>query len=163
LLAKKGYKPITDEQAKELLELTKQKKNNIKFVKNGIEMFAATNESSKFIQVDVDGAVVDDEEDDTETRDIIGNAVKTKLNTEPKKLDDVREISMSQEKIQAEEQRAITGFQHKSTLERHMLEKYQLEIPPGRLSVMKAQANKMICDLAKQNRLYLVDGQIEAK
>ena len=41
-----------------------------------------------------------------------------------------------------------------------MLEKYQCEIPSGQLSTMKVFANSMIGDLAKDNRLYLVDDKI---
>jgi hypothetical protein len=78
-------------------------------------------------------------------------------------LDQVRDINVSQEDIQAAEMKYIRSLQHKTSLESHMLTKYQCEIPMGRLDVMKAMANGMINDLAKDNRLYYVDGGVVTK
>jgi len=162
-LAKKNLRPITDEQANHLMQLIRSKRNNVKYVDDPGDLFMTQEELSKLIKVKPRADMEDDIEDDDEnTRELIKSVVKTDKVDEPKNLDEVRDINISQEDIMAAELKAIQAFKHKSSLEKHMLEKYQLEIPPGRFSVMKALANKMITDLAKENRLYMVDGLIEA-
>jgi hypothetical protein len=41
-----------------------------------------------------------------------------------------------------------------------MLEKYQCDIPVGRLTAMKAIANSMIADLSSGDRLYLIGDEL---
>jgi len=103
-------------------------------------------------------AEVDGDESNTES--IVNDAVKNVKSNKVVNDDEVRELSVSQEAIQIKEAKYIKSLQHKSTLESHMLEKYQCEIPTGRLDAMKALANSMISDLAKANRLYLIDGEV---
>lgn len=163
LAAKKNMKVITKEQAQPLLQLTNEKRNNVKFVKNPGKLFADREELIELIPVTPKAEEKVQDNDDNNTRDIVKNVVKTSENdNEPRNLDDVRDISVSQEDIMAAELKAIASFKHKSSLEKHMLEKYQIEVPQGRFTMMKAHANKMITDLAKENRLYMVDGLIEA-
>ena len=156
VLAAKGYTPITPADAEPYLKLIKLKKNNIKHVDNTtfIDTVKVTDEAGEMIPV----TPPEDGEDEA-TQDIIKDATK---DGEARVVsdDEVRDINVSQEDIQSAEMKHIKGLSHKSSLEQHMLEKYQCEIPMGRLETMKALANSMITDLAKDNRLYYVDGGV---
>lgn len=159
VLAAKGYTPITKDEAEPYIKLTRLKKNNTRFVDNTtfIDTVKVTDSAGELIPV----KPPEDGEDEA-TQDIIKDATK---DGEPRVIsdDEVRDIDVSQEDIQAAEMKYIKGLQHKSSLEKHMLEKYQCEIPLGRLDAMKAMANSMINDLAKDNRLYYVDGGVVMK
>lgn len=163
ILAKKGYKVLTVEQAQPYIALSKMGKNNVEFVKNRklIDSANVTNDISGW------NSRRDEEERKIAKASKTDEIIEEVVNTEkpPRQIDDdeIRELSVSQEDIQASEMKFIKSVQHKTTLESHMLEKYQCELPTGRLDAMKALANSMISDLAKDNRLYYVDGQITIK
>jgi hypothetical protein len=158
--AKKGYKVLTPDQALPLIELAKEGKNNVEHVETTeqFEIFETAREIHKanFIET----KIIPELEAESETTAIVAEAVSKQVDVAPPDLDAVRDIHVDQEDIQAQEMKFIKSLQHKSSLEQHMLEKYQTEIPMGRLDTMKAIANQMLCDLAKENRLYLIDGKI---
>jgi formate dehydrogenase maturation protein FdhE len=168
--AKKGYTVMTIEQAQPYLKLAKMGKNhvdNVKnkdFIKSIKKIFEVSGKAGRALAEKVEAQRVEDLEnaDDSNTKSIVKKVVKD--NVKKQMIDDgeTRELSVSQEAIQIKEAKYVKGLQHKSTLESHMLEKYQCEIPSGRLEAMKALANSMLSDLAKDNRLYLVDGQVVA-
>ena len=160
ILARKGYTVMTAEQAKPYIRLANGGKNHIDHVKNKDFIDSIKNvvevsgKNGRALAERLKAA-----EEASKTDSIIEDAVSKKPDQtiDP---DQVRELSVSQESIQIKEAKFIKSLQHKSTLESHMLEKYQCEIPSGRLDHMKAIANSMISDLAKDNRLYLVDGEV---
>jgi hypothetical protein len=161
---------MTIEQAAPYLKLCKMGKNhvdNVKnkdFIKSIKKIFEVSGKAGRALAEKVEAQRVEDLEnaDDSNTQKIVKKVVKD--NVKKQMIDDgeTRELSVSQEAIQIKEAKYVKSLQHKSTLESHMLEKYQCEIPSGRLEAMKALANSMISDLAKDNRLYLVDGQVVA-
>jgi hypothetical protein len=165
--AKKGYTVMTKEQAQPYLKLCKMGKNHIDnvkdktFIKSVKKIFEVSGKAGRALADKLEAQRVEDLEnaDDSSTKAIVKDAVSK--SSEGQMIDDgeTRELSVTQESVQIKEVKYIKSLQHKSTLETHMLEKYQCEIPSGRLDAMKALANSMISDLAKDNRLYLVDGQ----
>jgi hypothetical protein len=172
ILAAKGYKVLTTEQAKPYQDLMAKGKgqNNVEFLED-TELFDIAKETAQksgFVRDEMlrkealarEG--ITDENDDEETVDLVGKVAGTGEDT-THNLDQVRDISTSQEDVQAAEMKHIKSLQHKTSLENHMLTKYQCEIPMGKLSMMKAMANSMINDLAKENRLYFVDGGVAVK
>lgn len=160
ILAKKGYTVLKESDAKSLLDLVRKKKNNVRYLEE--DTFKTTNDTIKLIKVVPDEETEIEEGEDENTAKLVAS-VSADAKDVDRPLDEVRDIEVTQEDIMSKEIKVIASFKHKSTLENHLLSKYQLEIPMDRLSVMKAIANKMITDLAKQNRLYLVDGLIDAK
>jgi hypothetical protein len=166
--AKKGYTVMTVDQAEPYLKLCKMGKNhvdNVKdktFIKTVKKIFEVSGKAGRALADKLEAQRVEDLEgaDDSKTKAIVKDAVKTKAKGQMIDNGETRELSVTQEAVQIKEVKYIKGLQHKSTLETHMLEKYQCEIPSGRLDAMKAIANSMISDLAKDNRLYLVDGQV---
>lgn len=169
ILAGKGYKVLTSEQAAPLIELSKMKKNNVAFIEDksvlkGIKKIEEV--ASKTVPVkpieEPDEADDADDADDEDTQEVVKEAISNPDETKAD-LDEVREISVDQETMQAREMKYIRKIEKKNDLEEHMLKKYQCEIPEGRLSAMKAIANSMISDLAKENRLYLVDNSVKIK
>ena len=154
-LAKKGYKVMTDEEAAPLQKLLGIGKGNMKYV-DSKEVKESLGEAR------VEGEPVD-EDDDLDDNPIIDDVISdTRENAPPgdRPLDEVKQLIVTQEDIMAREIKYIKGMTHKSTLEKHMLEKYQCEIPVGRLTAMKAIANSMISDLSESNRLYLVGDEL---
>ena len=169
LTAAKGYKVLTQEQADPYIKLLVKGKGNAKYLDN-TELFddaTETNQESGWTRDEklrkklLENAGLD-EADDSETQEIVDD-VASKGVKRGNDLDEVRDINVSQEDIQALEMKHIKSLQHKTSLENHMLTKYQCEIPMGRLSTMKAMANSMITELAKDNRLYFVDGGVVIK
>jgi hypothetical protein len=168
ILAKKGYTVMTPEQAAPYIKLAGGGKANTKYVKDKTFINTVKNVTEvsgksgrKLAQVIEDKRLED--LDNTSTKEIIDGAVNSDLKAVKIDDDEVRELVISQESIQIKETNYLKSLQHKSTLENHMLEKYQCEIPVGRLDTMRAMANSMISDLAKEGRLYLVDGQVAIK
>ena len=152
-LVKKGYKTLTKEEAEPLQKLLGMGKGNLKYI-----------ESKKILEflgtARVEGDPIEDNEDDIDN-EIVADVVDGD-NAPPgeKPLEETRKLMVTQEDIEARELKYIKGMTHKSTLEKHMLEKYQCEIPVGRLTAMKAIANSMIADLSSSNRLYLVGDEL---
>lgn len=163
IVAKKGYAVLTVEQAKPYLRLAQGGKNHIDnvknkdFIKSIKKVFEVSGKAGRALEEKVKAL---EEAKASNTDDIVKDVVKDNVKNQTVNDGEVRELSVSQESIQIQELKLIKSLQHKSTLEAHMLEKYQCEIPVGRLDTMKALANSMIGDLAKDNRLYLVDGQV---
>ena len=179
ILATKGYKVLTKEESTPYIKLIKEGKNNLRYLKakefEVLDEAVATDNCSgvKWDEkeelrlkreqgIETDEVIEAEDELEAVTESIIDKAVSVEVDA-PQDLDEVRNINISQEDIQLAEQKHIKGLRHKSTVEKHMLEKYQMEIPPGKLDVMKATANNMIVQLAKANRLYTVDGKITTK
>ena len=168
ILAKKGYTVMTPENAAPYIKLAGGGKNNIKYVKDKTFINTVKNitevsgKNGRKLAQEIEDKRLEDL-DNTSTKEIIKGAVDADLPDRDVGDDEVRELSVSQESIQIKETKYLKSLQHKSTLETHMLEKYQCEIPVGRLDSMRAMANSMISDLAKENRLYLVDGQVTIK
>jgi hypothetical protein len=166
--AKKGYTVLTVEKAQPYIKLCRMGKNHINnvkdktFIKSVKTIFEVSGKAGRALADKIEAQRVEDLEstDDSKTQKIVKEAVSK--TSEGQMIDDgeTRELSVTQESVQVKEVKYIKSLQHKSTLESHMLEKYQCEIPSGRLDSMKALANSMISDLAKDNRLYLVDGQV---
>ena len=154
MLAKKGYTVLTDEQAQPLIKLVAENKNNTSYLEEGGQGVKVTNQTVELIKVKppVDAEVKSDSS-------IIEDVVST--DAEAPNLDEVRDICIEQEDIQAQDMAMVQGFKHKTQLEEFMLSKYQCEIPMGRLSTMKAFANNILVQLAKDNRLYTVDNIIK--
>jgi hypothetical protein len=165
--AAKGYKVLTAEQVKPYLALQDKGQNNVKYL-DDVEVFESAKETNNKSGFNRDEAIrikkleeaglKNDEDCQAIISEVAGKGEAYKPT-----LDEVRDISFSQEDIQAAEMKHIKSLQHKTSLESHMLTKYQCEIPMGRLDVMKAMANDMINDLAKQERLYYVDGGVVSK
>jgi hypothetical protein len=168
ILAAKGYKVLTAEQVKPFLELQNRGDNNVKHLED-VSVFDDAKETNNKAGFQRDEAIrkklLEDEgladKSDEETQGIVDDV--SGRGGESADLDQIRDINISQEDIQADEMKYIKSLQHKTSLENHMLTKYQCEIPMGRLDVMKAMANSMINDLAKDNRLYYVDGEVVKK
>jgi len=167
-LAKKGYKVLTIDEAKVYMDLSKKGKNNVSFLQDEGDELVATNLTHGYVEPKRVLASVEEPEpdevaediedaDDSDTQSVIEDAVKDNAE-KPVSEDEIRDIHVDQEDILAAEMKHIRGLQYKTHLEKHMLEKYQCDIPVGRLSVMKAQANDMLTKLAKENRLYFVEG-----
>jgi hypothetical protein len=162
--AAKGYKVLTAEQVKPYLDLQAKGENNVKYLKD-VEIFDSAKETNNKSGFNRDEAIRKKKleeaglKNDEDTQGII-DEVAGKGEAYKPNLDEVRDIEFAQEDIQAAEMKYIKGLQHKTSLESHMLTKYQCEIPMGRLDVMKAMANGMINDLAKENRLYYIDGGV---
>jgi hypothetical protein len=162
--AAKGFKVLTAEQVKPYLDLQSKGDNNVKYL-DDLDIFESAKETNNKSGFNRDEAIrikkleeaglKNDEDAQAIISEVAGKGDKYEPN-----LDEVRDIAFSQEDIQAAEMKHIRGLQHKTSLENHMLTKYQCEIPMGRLDVMKAMANGMINDLAKENRLYYVDGGV---
>jgi len=164
ILAKKGYATMTPAQAEPYLKLARGRKNNIKYVKD--KSFISKIKNITEVTGKTGRKLADKiaaEEEGLSTERIINDAVQTDLPDQVIDSGEVRELCISQDVIQLKEMKYLKSLQHKSTLESHMLEKYQCEIPSGRLDNMKAMANSMLTDLAKDNRLYLIDGQVTTK
>lgn len=149
-LAVKGYKTLTPEQAAPLQKLASNGKANVKHIEN--KTVLASIESAR-----VEGDDIDEERTEAIVDDVVSNHIKK----EEEKLDDSHALIVSQDDIKVMELAHISQIKHKSSLERHMLEKYQCEIPVGRLSSMKSIANSMIEDLSSSHRLYLVAGEVK--
>lgn len=168
ILAKKGYTVMTPEKAAPYIKLAGGRKDNTRYVEDKTFINTIKNitevsgKNGRKLAQSIEDKRLEDL-DNTSTKGIIDGAVNTDLPNREIDDDEVRELSVSQESIQIKETKYLKGLQHKSSLETHMLEKYQCEVPVGRLSEMKAIANSMISDLAKENRLYLVDGQVTIK
>jgi hypothetical protein len=166
--AKKGYTVMTKEQAVPYLKLCKMGKNHVDnvrdktFLKSVKTIFEVSGKAGRALADKLEAQRVEDlkDADDSETQAIVKDAVSKSAKGQTIDEGEVRELSVTQESVQIKECKYIKSLQHKSTLESHMLEKYQCEVPSGRLDAMKAIANGMISDLAKDNRLYLVDGQV---
>jgi hypothetical protein len=162
--AAKGFKVLTSDQVKPYLDLQAKGHNNVKYLDND-EVFESAKETNNKSGFNRDEAIRIKKleeaglKNDEDTQGII-DEVAGKGEAYKPNLDEVRDIEFAQEDIQAAEMKHIKGLQHKTSLENHMLTKYQCEIPMGRLDVMKAIANGMINDLAKENRLYYVDGGV---
>jgi len=163
--AKKGYAVMTVEQAQPYLKLASKGKNHVDNVKNKAfiksvkKVFEVSGKAARTL---ADKALEQEleQQDNSSTESIVKDAVSKSAEGTTIDGDEIRELSVTQESIQIKEAKYIKGLQHKSALETHMLEKYQCEIPTGRLDIMKTLANSMISDLAKDNRLYLVDGEV---
>jgi len=167
IIAKKGYTVMTAEQAEPYILLASKGNNHvdyvedkdfIKSIKNVTEVSGKNGRKLADVLAVKEETAVDGDESNTES--IVNDAVENVKSNKVVNDDEIRELSVSQESIQIKELNYIRSLQHKSTLESHMLEKYQCEIPTGRLDAMKALANSMIGDLAKSNRLYLIDGEV---
>ena len=178
--ATKGYKVLTAEEAEPYLELAKTGKNNELYLegeaRTKIDRMEPTNFKTVKAQADakkkripnipeIPPMEVPEEEFDEESAVNMTDSIVEDVVTQPveKKADGEEKpkpLSVSQDEIFEMEIDYIRGLQHKSTLETHLLDKYQLEIPIGRLATMKSFANQMLKDLAKDNRLYLVDGKV---
>ena len=155
-LAKKGYKVMTDEEAAPLQKLLGIGKGNMKYV-DSKQVKESLGEAR------VEGQPLDDIDEDDVDNEIIADVIESAKDNAPpgeKPLDESRALIVTQEDIMERELKYIKGMTHKSTLEKHMLEKYQCEIPVGRLDAMKAIANSMISDLSETNRLYLVGDEL---
>jgi hypothetical protein len=156
ILAKKGYKVITKEEAVPLQKLLGIGKGHLKYIEN--------KKLLEFLDTArVEGEPLPEDDDDDMNNEVIADVIdNAKENAPPgdRPLDETRELMVTQEDIEAQELKYIKGMTHKSTLEKHMLEKYQCEIPVGRLTAMKAIANSMIADLSDDNRLYLVGDEL---
>jgi len=165
MLAKKGYKVMTEAQAKPFVQMMKTGKNNVKHIdeRSVSLVYDTAKETDHKAGFMIDAPIPEMVDEDSETRAIVAEAVGTHAEGAGNDLDKVRDICIGQEDIQAQEMKFIKSLQHKSSLERHMLEKYQAEVPVGRLDAMKALANQMICEFAKEERLYLVDGGVIMK
>jgi hypothetical protein len=167
--AKKGFTVMTQEKAAPYLRLAQGGKNHIDhvkdktFIKSVKKIFEVSGKAGRNLADKVEANRLADLEavDDANTQDIVKNVTMNNKEKQTVDGDQVRELSVTQESIQIKEAKYIKGLQHKSTLESHMLEKYQCEIPSGKLDTMKVLANSMINDLAKDNRLYLVDDQVK--
>jgi len=163
--AKKGYAVLSKSQAKPYLDLAKKGKGHIdnlksrEFVDSIKKVFEVSGKAGRDLADKLEAQKLEDV-DDSETQKIVKDVASNNESNQTIDGDEVRELSITQETIQIKEAKYIKGLQHKSTLETHMLEKYQCELPSGRLDIMKTLANSMITDLAKDNRLYLVDGQV---
>jgi hypothetical protein len=169
--AAKGFKVLTEKEVKPFLDLQSKGKSNVKYLDDAriFDDAKETNNKAGFQRdeairrklAEVEG-VADEDDDDEGTRNIVddvsGRGEESSINP-----DEIRDINISQEDIQSAEMKHIQSLQHKTSLENHMLSKYQCEIPMGRLSTMKAIANSMITELAKENRLYYVDGGVVKK
>lgn len=151
MLAKKDYTVLDNEEAEQYLAMQKEGKNNVRFLKDSesFDVMRTTDNKPATVKEPV--------KDESETEGIIDDVTNTPLAVDKIGDDEVRELSISQEGIMAKEMKFIKAARHKTTLERHMLEKYQVEIPAGQLTIMKSIANQMITDLAKENRLYLFE------
>jgi hypothetical protein len=172
-ISKKGYTPITRKQAEPLIDLMKQGKGNKKFLTaKSLALFdgaKATDNSSgvKWEEeearrqrlLDLDQETVDMIEGDDNP--LIEDVVNSKADGTDLELDAVRNITVSQEDIQAKELKHINKIRSKVGVEEYMLSKYQVEVPHDKLDVMKAVASSIVGELAKSNRLYLVDGKLE--
>jgi hypothetical protein len=165
-ISKKGYTPIKETQAKRLIELCSSKKGNSKYLehKDDIALFhdAKATEKSSGVRWDEEEArrkAVDDF-DAEENNSIIDDALGMKVEVEAPDINEAKNLSDSQEDIQAKELKHIRSLRFKTKLEEYMLKKYQVDIPTDKLDVMKAVANSVIGELAKKNRLYLIDGKI---
>ena len=152
-LVKKGYKVLTKEEAKPLQKLLSMGKGHLKYIENKkmLEFLGTAR---------IEGEPIEDDDDDVDN-EIIAD-VTNDNNAPPggKPLEETKKLMVTQEDIMERELKYIKGMTHKSTLEKHMLEKYQCEIPVGRLTAMKAIANSMIDDLSSSNRLYLVGDEL---
>jgi len=155
-LAKKKYVVVKGEVAKLLIGMVGQKKNNTKYLEDP-SILVPTDKKIKMISVEAEEDTGEEEESNPIVDEVAGD-----LDESPRDLDAVRDIHITQEDILAKELKFVSSCQHKSTLENHFLGKYQTEVPIDKLSTMKAIANKMLTDFAKENRLYLVDGHIQS-
>ena len=158
-LAAKGYNVLEPEAAQEYLDLQIEGKNNISYLKESstFQEFKDTNEKSGWVdpeEIDIEDLEEFDDGEDSGIIDKIGDTVVREEDTEE---DETIDIDISQEDILAKELKYVKGLSHKSSVEKHLLEKYQVEIPVGTLSAMKALANQMLTDLSNKDRLYLVD------
>ena len=168
ITAKKGFTVMTKEKAAPYLKLAQMGKGHIDNVKdkafiNSIKnVFEVSGKAGRNLADKKEARRLADLEaiDASNTDGIVKDVVKNTVKSQTFDDSEVRELSVSQESIQIKEARYIKGLQHKSTLESHMLEKYQCAIPAGKLDTMKVLANSMISDLAKKNRLYLIDDKV---
>lgn len=149
-LAKKGYKTLTAEEAIPYQKLLKVGKANMSYVEN--KKMKAELESAR-----VEGEVFDEESTNAIVEDVVSNQVVKEDDT----IEDPHDLIVTQDDILEQELAFVKSLTHKSSLERHMLEKYQCEVPVGRLASMKSLANSMLTDLSHSNRLYLVAGEIK--
>jgi hypothetical protein len=155
ILAKKGYKVITKEEAKPLQKLLGIGKGHLNYIES--------KQLLEFLKTArVEGEPVPEDDDDDMDNEIVAEVIDESNNAPPgdRPLDETRKLMVTQEDIMERELKYIKGMTHKSTLEKHMLEKYQCDIPVGRLTAMKAIANSMIVDLSSSNRLYLVGNEL---
>jgi len=162
ILAKKGYTVLRPGQAKPLLKLQKIGKNNVKWLdEKSLQAIYANASETDHKAGFMKEQKIPELTEDKETQAIVAEAVAGAADREAgRDLDKVSDIHIDQEDIQIQETKFIKSLQHKTSLESHMLEKYQVEIPMGKLDNMKTYAKQMINDLAKDGRLFLVDGGV---
>ena len=154
-LSKKGYKTMTAEDVAPLQKLLSIGKGNMRHVEN-----EGLRESLGCARKE--GEEIDDLDDEIDNQ-IIADVIEESKSNAPeggRPLEETRKLEVTQHDILQQELRYIKGMTHKSTLEKHMLEKYQCEIPVGRLTAMKSIANSMLSDLCEGNRLYLVGNEL---
>ena len=136
IVAKKGYAVLTTEQAKPYLRLAQGGKNHIDnvknkdFIKSIKKVFEVSGKAGRALEEKVKAL---EEDSASNVDDIVKDVVSNKVKNQTVNDDEVRELSVSQESIQVQELKFIKGLQHKSTLESHMLEKYQCSIEQCRL------------------------------
>jgi hypothetical protein len=154
--AKKGYKVLTKEEVVPLQKLLGMGKGHLKYIesKTLLEFLSTAR---------VAGEPLPEDDDDDMDNEVVSDVTKHDRENAPpgdRPLEETRKLMVTQEDIMERELKYIKGMTHKSTLEKHMLEKYQCEIPVGRLTAMKAIADSMIADLSSDNRLYLVGDEL---
>jgi len=175
MLAGKGYKVMTAEDAKPYLDLQLVGKSNVSFLEDTkhFDGVKPSNQATEFQAVDAEGRAVDvnvadiEDLDDSETQSIISDMYDDAEEIDDYEidgtLDEVKLLEVSQESILEKELSFVKSCTHPKTLEKHFLEKYQIELPQEKFLTVKAMADSMLRDLAGSNRLYLIDNQIKVK
>lgn len=160
-LAQKGYVPLSEDDATEYLALQLEGKNNSSYLEENqnFQEIKVTNEKSGWVdpeEIDVEDLVEFEEGDDV---GIINDLEQ--VDNEEVDEDELLKIDITQEDILAKELSYIKRCSHKSTVEKHLLEKYHVEIPVGQLNNMKVMANQMLTSLCNDGKLYLMDGEVK--